>query len=37
MTTYLTLAYYDPNKEIYEASDASNLGLETLHKEKYGQ
>ena len=33
------LTHYDPNKEIYLASDASNLGLEAvlLHKEKDGQ
>ena len=35
----LMLTHYDPNKEIYVASDASNLSLGAvlLHKEKDGQ
>ena len=36
LTSDLTLTHYDPNKEIYVASDVSNLGLGAilLHKEK---
>ena len=39
LTSDLTLTHYDPNKEIYVASDANNLGLGAvfLHKEKDGQ
>ena len=35
----LILTHYNPNKEVYVASDASNLGLGAilLHKEKDGQ